>query len=73
MKKNIVFFEVRGGSGKGEDGYRKDTMPMVNALKAKGQNAEEIFFAVGKNNEIYNYVKENFDGNFSRINPGILT
>lgn len=31
MKKNIVFFEV-----KGEDGYRKDTMPMVNALKAKG-------------------------------------
>ncbi|WP_235623265.1 hypothetical protein, partial [Campylobacter coli] len=27
MKKNIVFFEVKGGSDKGEDGYRKDTMP----------------------------------------------
>lgn len=25
MKKNIVFFEVKGGSDKGEDGYRKDT------------------------------------------------
>lgn len=59
MKKNIVFFEVRGGSDKGEDGYRKDTMPMVNALKAKGWNAEAIFFEVGKKNEIYNYVKEN--------------
>lgn len=23
MKKNIVFFEVKGGSDKGEDGYRK--------------------------------------------------
>ena len=47
MKKNIVFFEVKGGSDKGEDGYRKDTMPMVNALKAKGWNAEVIFFEVG--------------------------
>lgn len=43
MKQNIVFFEVKGGSDKGEDGYRKDTMPMVNALKAKGWNAEVIF------------------------------
>ncbi|GML74272.1 hypothetical protein B10628_19810 [Campylobacter jejuni] len=33
MKKNIVFFEVKGGSDKGEDGYRKDTMPMVNAVR----------------------------------------
>ncbi|EAJ9556725.1 Cj0069 family protein, partial [Campylobacter jejuni] len=72
MKKNIVFFEVKGGSDKGEDGYRKDTMPMVNALKAKGWNAEVIFFEVGKKDEIYKYVKENFDGYVSRINPGNL-
>ena len=72
MKKNIVFFEVRGGSDKGEDGYRKDTMPMVNALKAKGYNAEVIFFEVSKKDEIYNYVKENFDAYVSRINPGNL-
>ena len=44
MKKNIVFFEAVGGSDKGADGHRKDTMPMVNALKAKGWNAEVIFF-----------------------------
>ena len=72
MKKNIVFFEVRGGSDKGEDGYRKDTMPMVNALKEKGWGAEVIFFEVGKKDEIYGYVKGNFDGYVSRINPGNL-
>lgn len=72
MKKNIVFFEVRGGSDKGEDGYRKDTMPMVNALKDKGWGAEVIFFEVAKKDEIYAYVKSNFDGYVSRINPGNL-
>lgn len=72
MKKNIVFFEVRGGSDKGEDGYRKDTMPMVNALKEKGWGAEVIFFEVGKKDEIYAFVKGNFDGYVSRINPGNL-
>ena len=72
MKKNIVFFEVRGGSDKGEDGYRKDTMPMVNALKDKGYQAEVIFFEVNKKDEIYEYVKANFDGYVSRINPGNL-
>lgn len=45
MKKNIVFFEAVGGSDKGADGHRKDTMPMVNALKAKGWNAEVVFLA----------------------------
>lgn len=33
LKKHVVFFEVRGGSDKGPDGYRKDTMPMVKALE----------------------------------------
>ena len=72
VKKKIVFFEVQGGSDKGPDGYRKDTMPMVNALKNKGWDAEVIFFEVGKKDEIYKYVKENFDGYVSRINPGNL-
>ncbi|MCX2683292.1 Cj0069 family protein [Campylobacter sp. MIT 21-1685] len=72
MKKSIVFFEVRGGSDKGEDGYRKDTMPMVNALKERGWNAEVVFFEIAKKDEIYLYVKENFDGYVSRINPGNL-
>lgn len=72
MKQNIIFFEVRGGSDKGSDGYRKDTMPMVNELKKRGWDAEVIFFEVGKKDEIYNYAKNNAIGYVSRINPGNL-
>ncbi|HIV49507.1 Cj0069 family protein [uncultured Helicobacter sp.] len=78
MKKNIVFFEAKGGSDKGPDGYRKDTMPMVNALKAKGWNAEVVFFTdeILRNeverNKIYEHVKNTADGYVSRVNPGNL-
>lgn len=43
MNKKVIFFEVQGGTDKGPDGYRLDTMPMVNALKQRGQDAEVIF------------------------------
>ena len=33
MKKHIVFFEAVGGSDKGKDGHRKDTVPMMDYLK----------------------------------------
>ena len=68
----MIFFEVQGGNDKGEDGYRKDTMPMVNALKERGQDAEVIFFDIAKKDEISNYVKENGIAYVSRINPGNL-
>ncbi len=70
MKKKIVFFEAEGGSDKGADGHRRDTMPMVNALKAKGWQAEVIFYSDEKREQIVSYVIENFDGYVSRINPG---
>lgn len=78
MKKNIVFFEAVGGSDKGADGHRKDTMPMVNALKAKGWNAEvvqltdEALRDSTKREEIYKKVRDNADGYVSRVNPGNL-
>jgi len=78
MKKHIVFFEAKGGSDKGADGYRKDTMPMVNALKAKGWGAEVIFFSdeilrdEKAKDEIFQRVKESADGYVSRVNPGNL-
>ncbi|MGE7675055.1 Cj0069 family protein [Lysinibacillus sp. NPDC094403] len=72
MDKKVIFFEVRGGTDKGPDGYRKDTMPMVNALKERGQDAEVIFFDVTKKEEIFNYVKEHGIAYVSRINPGNL-
>ena len=70
MKKSIVFFEVEGGSDKGPDGHRKDTMPMVEALKAKGWNAEVVYYSDEKSDEIFNTVKEKYDGYVSRVNPG---
>ena len=78
MKKNIVFFEAVGGSDKGADGHRKDTMPMVNALKAKGWNAEvvqltdDILRDSSKREEVYKKVRESADGYVSRVNPGNL-
>lgn len=72
MKNNIVFFEVRGGSDKGEDGHRRDTMPMIEELKKRNFDAEVIFFDISKQDEIFNYVKNNAIGYVSRINPGNL-
>lgn len=70
MKKNVVFYEVQGGSDKGPDGHRKDTMPMVNALKAKGWNAEVVFYSNEKKDEQFDYIRNNADAYVSRINPG---
>ena len=70
MKKRVVFFEARGGSDKGPDGHRRDTMPMVNALKAKGWDAEVIFYSDEKKDEICAHVVEMADAYISRINPG---
>lgn len=70
--KKIIFFEVAGGTDKGENGHRKDTMPMVNALIAKGYEAEVIFFDVEKREEIRQYMLANACAYVSRINPGNL-
>lgn len=70
--KKVIFFEVQGGSDKGPDGHRKDTIPMVNALKQRGQDAEVIFFEIEKREEIFDYVKSNGVAYVSRINPGNL-
>ena len=68
----VIFFEVQGGTDKGPDGHRKDTMPMVNALQQRGQDAEVIFFDIEKRDEIFDYVKQHAIAYVSRINPGNL-
>ena len=70
MKKNVVFFEVRGGSDKGPDGHRRDTMPMVNALKAQGWDAEVIFYSDEDKDDILTRVVNAADAYVSRVNPG---
>ena len=72
MKKYIVVFEAEGGSDKGFDGHRKDTMPIVNALKAKGWGAEVVYFRDEWKDDLVKYVSEKADGYISRVNPGNL-
>lgn len=72
MKKSIVLFEAEGGSDKWFDGHRKDTMPIINAIKSKGWQAEVIYYRDEWKDELYEYVTEKADGYISRINPGNL-
>ncbi len=70
MKKAIVVFEVEGGSDKGDDGHRKDTMPIVNAIKDAGWHSEVIYYHPDTAEETFKNVSENFDAYISRVNPG---
>ncbi len=78
MKKHIVFFEAVGGSDKGRDGHRRDTVPMMDYLKKLGWNAEvvlltdELLRDEARKNEVYDYVKRSADAYVSRVNPGNL-
>lgn len=72
MNKRIVIFEAEGGSDKWIDGHRKDTLPILNALKTKGMDCEIIYFRDEWAEEIIDYVKDRFDAYISRINPGNL-
>lgn len=70
VQKAIVVFEVEGGSDKGPDGHRKDTMPIVEAIRAQGWKSEVIYFHPDKAEEIFDEVSNNYDAYISRVNPG---
>lgn len=78
MKKHVVFFEAFGGSDKGRDGHRKDTVPMMDYLKKLGWSAEVVMLSddilrdFEKTKGIHEYVKNNADAYVSRVNPGNL-
>lgn len=69
MKKSIVIFEVKWWSDKWKNGYRKDTMPIVNSLKNIWINSEVIFFEEEKISELIEYCKNKFDWYITRVNP----
>ncbi|WP_338751213.1 Cj0069 family protein [Bacillus sp. FJAT-52991] len=73
MKKHIVIFEVVGGTDKGPNGYRPDTMPIVKSIEKRGWTAEVIFYSHEKKDEILKHVSDTADAYLSRINPGNLT
>lgn len=70
MNKAIVVFEVEGGSDKYIDGHRRDTMPIVNAIKDAGWHAEVVYYRPEWADDLFTHVSENFGGYISRVNPG---
>ena len=72
MKKHVVIFEARGGSDKGEYGFRRDSKPIIDSLKKRGWTAEIIFYRDEDRGEIYRYTHDKADAYISRVNPGNL-
>ena len=72
MKKHVVIFEARGGTDKGEYGYRPDSKPIIDSLANKGWTSEIIFYRDEDRGEIYRHVCENAGAYVSRVNPGNL-
>ena len=72
MRNHVVIFEARGGSDKGAYGYRRDSMPIVKALREREWTSEIIFYEDEHRGEIYRYTVENASAYISRINPGNL-
>ncbi len=72
MKKHVVVLEAEGGADKWIDGHRRDTMPIVNALKEKGFGSEVVYFRDAWHDEVYQYILEKADAVVVRINPGNL-
>lgn len=70
VHKAIVVFEVEGGPDKSLDGHRRDTMPIVHAIRDAGWGAEVVFFRPEWAQELFTYVTANFDAYISRVNPG---
>lgn len=72
MKNHVIIFEARGGSDKGPYGYRKDSMPIVKALRERSWTGEIVFYSDEHRGEIYQYTCERAAAYISRINPGNL-
>ena len=65
----IYVIECHGGSDKGPDGHRRDTIPICNALISKGWYAQPLFYSDSEKVKIKNKLLKS-DGYISRINPG---
>lgn len=72
LQRRVVFFEAEGGTDKWFDGHRRDTQPVIFALKARGWDAEIIFYRDEWKQQIIEYCEGRFDGYVSRVNPGNL-
>ena len=66
----VVIFEVQGGSDKGLDGHRADTLPIVAALKQRGWDAEVLFYSDADRAQLTAHCLATADAFLMRVNPG---
>lgn len=72
MKKHVIVLEAEGGADKWIDGHRRDTMPIVNAIREKGYTSEVIYFRDEWFHDVFDYILKKADAVVVRINPGNL-
>ncbi len=65
-----MIFEVEGGSDKGPNGHRADTLPIQAALQKRGWACEVLFYSDERREQLLQHVTATADGFISRINPG---
>lgn len=70
MSHRVCVFEVESGTDKWLNGRRKDTMPIVTALRERGVHVEILCFRPEWINDLNQYCIGNFDAYVSRVNPG---
>jgi len=69
----VVIFEAPGGSDKGEDGHRKDTLPIANAINAiAGFHCDVLSYTDETADALFNQCKDTYAGYIPRVNPGTI-
>lgn len=69
-RRRVVVFEVEGGADKGPDGHRRDTLPIVRALRARGWDAEVLFYTDAARAALTAHAAASADAFLFRVNPG---
>lgn len=70
MTYRVAVFEVEGGSDKWLSGRRKDTMPIVSALRERGVETDILVFRPDWINDLNLHMFGRYDAYISRVNPG---
>jgi hypothetical protein len=70
LKRKVVIFEVQGGADKGPDGHRKDTVPIADALRRRGWDAEVLFYSDSERRALTARCLATADAFLMRVNPG---
>jgi len=70
MNGRVVFIEIPGGNDKGQDGHRRDTLPMVEEVRKRGVDAVVVQYDHNNRHDLFRAILSSADAYVSRVNPG---